>query len=153
MAKRKGARLVSDARPTATNVDFPVFVPNDKGETNIEIGKARLRYGTLVVEFKDTAAAVAIQNAIERGALLGLGTIMLEADVVNEMYQEIIVDEAAVREAQNQALADGKIVAITEDENDEVRIVGFESLVEDKTVDEIIAEYRSATIETTEENN
>ena len=96
MAKRKptkGARLTSDTRPTATNVDFPVFVPNEKGETNIEVGKARLRYGTLVIEFKDTAPSVAIQNMIERGVLLGLGMIMLKPDIVNEMYQDVVAEE------------------------------------------------------------
>lgn len=97
MAKRKSpkkiARLESDSRPTAANVDFPVFVPNDNGETNIEVGKARLRYGTLVVEFKDSAPAVAIQNMIERGVLLGLGMIMLKPDIVNEMYQDVVAEE------------------------------------------------------------
>lgn len=96
MAKRKptkGARLTSDTRPTATNVDFPVFVPNEKGETNIEVGKARLRYGTLVIEFKDTTPSVAIQNMIERGVLLGLGMIMLKPDIVNEMYQDVVAEE------------------------------------------------------------
>lgn len=82
-----------DARPTAVNVDLPVFIPNDKGETTIEVGVARLRYGTLVVEFKDTAGSVAIQRMIERGVLMGLGMIMVKPDEVNEQYQEVLENE------------------------------------------------------------
>jgi hypothetical protein len=109
--KGSSYRLTSDERPTATNVDFPVFVPNDKGETTIEVGRARLRYGTLVVEFKDTAASVAIQKMIERGVLIGFGTVMIKPDVVNEMYQEIVANE----EAEAEVAAQNIVEAIVED--------------------------------------
>jgi len=103
MTKRKRTtqdRLTSNRSPTATNINFPVFIPNDKGETKIEIGKARLRYGTLVVEFSESAPAVAIQRMMERGVLLGFGMIMLRPDIVNEMYQEVVSEEEKqVREA------------------------------------------------------
>lgn len=111
MAKKKKttpvARLVSEERPTASNVDWPVFVPNEAGEIKVEIGKARLRYGTLVVEFKDTAGAVAIQNMISRGVLMGFGMIMIKPDVVNEMYQEVVAEEAAKAKATEKALEAG----------------------------------------------
>lgn len=92
MAKNKQAKV---EQPTAANVDMPVFVPNEKGETNITVGTARLRYGTLVVEFKDSAPAVAIQRMIERGVVLGLGMVMVEPDVVNLMYQDVVEKEEA----------------------------------------------------------
>jgi hypothetical protein len=94
MAKRKTDRLTSNAPPTAANVDFPVFVPSESGQTEITVGKARLRYGTLVIEFVDSAPAMAIQKMIERGVLLGLGMVMLQADEVNTMYQEVVENES-----------------------------------------------------------
>lgn len=94
MVKRKNDRLTSDAPPTATNVDFPIFVPNDEGDTTIEVGRGRLRFGTLVIEMNNKAVSVAVQKAIARGALLGLGFVMVEPDVVNEMYQDIVEKEA-----------------------------------------------------------
>lgn len=109
-------RLTSEERPTATNVDWPVFVPNEAGEIKVEIGKARLRYGTLVVEFKDTAGAVAIQNMIARGVLMGFGMIMIKPDVVNEMYQDVVKNEALVAEAQTKALIAG-VLRLDEDGN------------------------------------
>lgn len=150
MGKKKQkstARLVSDARPTAANVDWPVFVPNDDGSTNIEVGKARLRYGTLVVEFKDSVVSVGVQNAIERGVLMGFGLIMLEPDVVNKMYQDVVANEenyqkvrtAAIPEAIVRAVADGAIIR-----NEESVLV---STIENKTPDEVVTEYVDAIIE------
>ena len=107
MAKRKRDRLDSEVKPTATNVDWPVFVPNGDGSTDVEVGRARLRYGTLVVEFKDSAPSVAIQNMIQRGVLLGFGMIMLKPDMVNNMYQEVVAEEEAIEAATAKAIAAG----------------------------------------------
>lgn len=130
MAKRKRDRLDSEVKPTATNVDWPVFVPNSNGSTDIEVGRARLRYGTLVVEFKDSAPAVAIQNMIARGVLLGFGMIMLQPDVVNQMYQEVVEEEEARKEALAKAIAAG-ILAVGEDGKPY-------SISPDQTVDEVV---------------
>lgn len=130
MAKRKRDRLDSEVKPTATNVDWPVFVPNGDGSTDIEVGRARLRYGTLVVEFKDSAPSVAIQNMIQRGVLLGFGMIMLKPDMVNNMYQEVVAEEEAVEAATAKAIAAG-ILRI----NDEAKV---ESINEDQTVEEVV---------------
>lgn len=129
MAKRKRERP-SETEPTATNVDWPVFVPNGEGSTDIEVGRARLRYGTLVVEFKDSAPAVAIQNMVARGVLLGFGMIMLKPDVVNEMYQEVVENEEAVKVATAQAIQAG-ILAV----NDEGKVY---SINENQTVEEVV---------------
>ena len=130
MAKRKRDRLDSEVKPTATNVDWPVFVPNGDGSTDIEVGRARLRYGTLVVEFKDSAPSVAIQNMIQRGVLLGFGMIMLKPDMVNNMYQEVVAEEEAIEAATTKAIAAG-ILRI----NDEGKV---ESINEDQTVEEVV---------------
>ena len=122
MAKRKRDRLNSEVQPTATNVDWPVFVPNGDGSTDIEVGRARLRFGTLVVEFKDSAPSVAIQNMIARGVLLGFGMIMLKPDDVNNMYQDVVAHEEAQAAAQAKGIAagllrldeDGKVYATGE---------------------------------------
>ena len=130
MAKRKRDRLDSEVKPTATNVDWPVFVPNGDGSTDVEVGRARLRYGTLVVEFKDSAPSVAIQNMIQRGVLLGFGMIMLKPDMVNNMYQEVVAEEEAIEAATAKAIAAG-ILRI----NDEGKV---ESINEDQTVEEVV---------------
>ena len=130
MAKRKRDRLDSEVKPTATNVDWPVFVPNGDGSTDVEVGRARLRYGTLVVEFKDSAPSVAIQNMIQRGVLLGFGMIMLKPDMVNNMYQEVVAEEEAIEAATTKAIAAG-ILRI----NDEGKV---ESINEDQTVEEVV---------------
>ena len=127
MAKRKRDRLDSEVKPTAINVDWPVFVPNGDGSTDIEVGRARLRYGTLVVEFKDSAPSMAIQNMISRGVLLGFGMIMLKPDVVNNMYQEVVADEEARAAAQEKGIEagllrldeDGKVYATADDQTAE----------------------------------
>lgn len=125
MAKRKRDRHAPVVpAPTATNVDWPVYVPNSDGTTSIEVGRARLRYGTLVIEFKDSGPAEAIQNMIARGVQLGFATVMIQPDVVNEMYQEVISEEEAVVEATTKAInagllridEDGKVQAINEDQ-------------------------------------
>jgi hypothetical protein len=94
MAKRKRTEHL----PTVTNMDFPVMIPNEKGETTVHVATARLRFGTLVLEFKDTAPAVAIQRMIERGVLLGLGMVMLKPDEVNLGYQEVVENEKLEQE-------------------------------------------------------
>ena len=100
MAKRKRDRQPTEGpAPTATNVDWPVYIPNQDGTTQLEVGRARLRYGTLVVEFKDSGPAEAIQNMIARGVVLGFATVMVQPDVVNEMYQEVVENEDAVADA------------------------------------------------------
>ena len=100
MAKRKRDRHPTEGpAPTATNVDWPVYIPNQDGTTQLEVGRARLRYGTLVVEFKDSGPAEAIQNMIARGVVLGFATVMVQPDVVNEMYQEVVENEDAVADA------------------------------------------------------
>lgn len=135
MAKRKRDRLTSEVQPTATNVDWPVFVPNSDGSTDIEVGRARLRFGTLVVEFKDSAPAVAIQNMIQRGVLLGFGMIMLKPDVVNEMYQEVVEEEQALADAQKRAVAAG---LLTLDENGKPQTVN-----PDQTVEEVLYVFQN----------
>lgn len=125
MAKRKRDR--PEVKPTATNVDFPVFVPNTDGTTTIEVGRARLRYGTLVVEFKDSGPADAIQNMIARGLILGLNFKMLKTDVANQAYQNEIKDEEAVAEAVAKGVnagllrfgEDGKLEAVNEGQTPE----------------------------------
>jgi hypothetical protein len=135
MAKRKRDRLTSEAQPTATNVDFPVFVPNSEGSTDIEVGRARLRFGTLVVEFKDSAPSVAIQKMIERGVLLGFGTIMLKPDVVNEMYQDVVSEEEEIAAAKAKAVEAGLLV-----KNEDGK---FETVDPNMDLDEIVYVFRN----------
>lgn len=126
MAKRKRDRHEAKP-PTATNVDFPVFVPNTDGTTTIEVGRARLRFGTLVIEFKDSGPADAIQNMIARGVILGLNFKMLKPDAANQAYQNEVKDEEAVAEAIAKGInagllrfgADAKLEAVNEGQTPE----------------------------------
>lgn len=107
MAKRKkNTRLTSDALPTATNVNFPIYVPSDDGKAELVVGQGRLRYGTLVIEMKDTAASVAIQRAIERGVFIGLGFVLVGADEKNEEYQKIVEKDEAARSVTEETTDD-----------------------------------------------
>lgn len=128
MAKRKRDR--PEATPTAINVDWPVFVPNAEGSTDIEVGRARLRAGTLVVEFKDSAPSVAIQNMIARGVLLGFGMIMLKPDMVNAMYQDVVSNEEAAEAAKEKAIVAGILRR-----NDDGTV---ESINPNQTVEEVV---------------
>ena len=78
---------------SATNVDIPITIPMADGESRLTIGLGRLRYGTLVIEFKDTFPSVALQNLISRGSLIGLSVVMIEADEANQKYQESLIEE------------------------------------------------------------
>jgi hypothetical protein len=133
MVKRKKDHV--EPKPTAANVDFPVFVPNETGQTDIEVGRARLRHGTLVVEFRDSAPANAIQLMIQRGVLLGFGMIMLKPDVVNEMYQEVVSEEEEIAAAEAKGLETGILIR-----NEEGKVV---PISDDNTYDEVITMFRN----------
>lgn len=148
MAKRKRDRHTPEVpAPTATNVDWPVYIPNSDGTTQIEVGKARLRYGTLVVEFKNSGPADAIQNMIARGVLLGFATVMVQPDVVNEMYQEVVENEEAIAEAVAKGVnggllrfdEEGKLEAVAGDQTPEEIIhvlLNLDKIVVEKPVEE-----------------
>lgn len=67
---------------------IPVYIPNNEDEpymgTELDedgfyrgsVAKATLKAGTLVLEFKDTFPAIAIQRLLSRGALMGLQFIL-----------------------------------------------------------------------------
>ncbi len=148
MAKRKRDRHTTEVpAPTATNVDWPVYIPNSDGTTQIEVGKARLRYGTLVIEFKNSGPADAIQNMIARGVLLGFATVMVQSDVVNEMYQEVVENEEAIAEAVAKGVnggllrfdEEGKLEAVAGDQTPEEIIqvlLNLDKIVVEEPVEE-----------------
>ena len=72
---------------------FPVFVPNDEGEVKMEVAKASLKAGTLVVEFDQNLVALAIQRALSRGVLIGLAFVMLEEKTEEDAAVEAMVTE------------------------------------------------------------
>lgn len=83
----------TERTPEARKIDFPVFVPSPNGETSLEVAIANLRAGTLVIEFNNRLPGVAIQRMIERGSLLGLSFVMLQADDANVAAQERLAQE------------------------------------------------------------
>lgn len=88
----------TERTPEAKVSDFPVFVPSPDGQTSLEVAKANLKAGTLVIEFRNTLPGVAIQRMIERGSLLGLSFVLLAADNVNAEAQDRLLQEEKDRE-------------------------------------------------------
>lgn len=59
--------------PKAVVEGMPVYVPGDNGELKLEIARATLKAGTMVVEFNTRLPAMAIQGMIAReGDAIGL---------------------------------------------------------------------------------
>lgn len=143
MTKRN--KSTTEKKPTATNIDWPVVVPSEDGESEIHIGKARLRFGTLVVEFKDSAPANAIQNMIGRGVLMGFGVIMIQPDIVNEMYQDVVAEEEAQEKAIASAISAG--ILYLDDEGKP------QSVNQNQTVDEVAMVFRNLDKLTLEHKN
>lgn len=70
-----------DRKPEAKNIMVPVYLPTEAGvTTGIELGKANLKAGTLVIEFNDKLPAMAIQRLLERGQLLGVSFVMVDPE-------------------------------------------------------------------------
>lgn len=57
---------------------IPVFMPTETGISEVELAHARLKSGTLVMEFRNNAPGIAIQRLIDRGVLLGLSFVLAE---------------------------------------------------------------------------
>lgn len=91
--------------PVAQNVNFPVFVPSTDGATTVEMGKADMRNRTLVIRFKDSLPAVAIQNMIQRGVFLGISFVMLAPDDVHIAAEERLEKEE--QEAKDALILEG----------------------------------------------
>lgn len=73
MAKRR------EIKPT--QVYIPVFIPTEDGVNgNLELGKASIKGGTLVIEFNNKLPSVAIQRRIERGDVVGVTFVIPEAE-------------------------------------------------------------------------
>ena len=96
----------TERQPRASDVEIPVFVPSTNGQTSLEMGKASLKAGVLIIEFKNNLPGVAIQRMIERGVLLGFSFVMLKEDEVNLQAQERLANiEAAQAEQDEEDLA------------------------------------------------
>lgn len=59
------------------NTYMPVYVPGDNGELKLEVAKAKLKSGTLVIEFNDRLPALAIQRMLARDIEIGLIVVNL----------------------------------------------------------------------------
>lgn len=72
MAKRRSHR------PLVVDTFIPVYIPTEGGVGDLELGKASIKSGTLVVEFNNKLPSVAIQRRIERGELVGITFVIPE---------------------------------------------------------------------------
>lgn len=92
MAKKHKARR-KVRLPEKKDIWIPTTIMvGEKSE--LLIGNGTLRSGTLVVEFKTTLPAVALQRTIERGAVVGIQFVMIAEDEKNVATQERLEREA-----------------------------------------------------------
>jgi cation transport regulator ChaC len=95
MAKRR------EIKPT--QVYIPVFIPTEDGiNGNLELGKATIKGGTLIIEFNNKLPSVAIQRRIERGDVVGVTFVIPEEEAEQ------------AREAEEER----KLEAMSQDERD-----------------------------------
>lgn len=72
-------------------VYIPVFIPTEDGVNgDLELGKASIRGGTLIIEFNNKLPSVAIQHRIERGGIVGVTFVIPddEAQAAREAEEE-----------------------------------------------------------------
>ncbi len=92
----------------------PVYLPTEGGaHPDITVGEASLKGGQLVIKFKDTLPGVAIQRMLERGSLLGVTFVVLQADAANLSAQERLAAEEAAAEEGDSDVED--IVKLNDD--------------------------------------
>lgn len=99
--KAQNRRRRSDKRPEAENIWVPVAVPSPSGKSELQAGQASMQRGMMVIKFSESVTGVAIQRMFERGAVLGLQFVMLEADDKNQEMQDKLIQEAKDREDLN----------------------------------------------------
>lgn len=73
---------------TPSQIYIPVFIPTEDGVGEIELGKATIRSGTLLVEFNNKLPSVAIQHRIERGGIIGLSFVIPELEAAEARVAE-----------------------------------------------------------------
>jgi hypothetical protein len=68
---------------------IPVYIPTEDGVNGeLELGKASIRGGTLIVEFNNKLPSVAIQHRIERGGIVGLTFVIPEDEAAEAREAE-----------------------------------------------------------------
>lgn len=106
---------------TTTVVDtyVPVYIPTTDGYGDLELGKATVKGGTLLVEFNNKLPSMAILNRIARGEIVGLTFVIpqdeaeeaereekvREATAAQEIPEEETEEERKVREAEEETQA------------------------------------------------
>lgn len=112
--------MAKRTRKTQTVVDtlVPVYIPTEDGYGDLELGKATVKGGTLIIEFNSKMPSVAILNRIARGDIVGVTFVIPESEAEEarrheeeranqvEEPQEPETDEQRVaREAAEEAQA------------------------------------------------
>lgn len=70
-------------------VYIPVYIPTEDGVNgDLELGKASIRSGTLIIEFNNKLPSVAIQRRIERGGLVGVTFVIPEEEAAEAREAE-----------------------------------------------------------------
>lgn len=113
----------SNKHPEAKDVYMPVSLK--LGERDIVVGKGSLKGGQLVIKFKDSFPAVAIQRTIARGALIGVELSMLAEDALNKETQLDMLGEAqmaAIQEVVKEVVDSGIPIDIKEESDPEYNV-------------------------------
>lgn len=96
--------MAKRTRQTVVDTYIPVFIPTEDGVNgDLELGKATMKAGTLIIEFNNKTPSVAIQRRIERGAIVGVTFVVpedeaeaareSEAERAKELAEELIASE------------------------------------------------------------
>lgn len=144
----------TERTPKASDVLLPVYVPSSDGATSIEMGKASLKSGVLIIEFKNNLPGVAIQNMIARGVVLGLSFVMVAPDDHNIAAQERL--EQQEKDAEDLLLLQNEEVVtpetlLSQDETDLAHLDALQDDGEELTVADILNPEDDPT--NNEENN
>lgn len=67
--------------PSIEEAIVPVYIPDNNGEPALHVGDAKLADDTLVIDFKNTAAAFLLQRKIARGEIMGFSVINVQEQI------------------------------------------------------------------------
>lgn len=92
------AKRITRKSKTVVDTLIPVYIPTEDGYGELELGKASMKVGTLVIEFNTKLPSIAIQNRILRGDIVGV-TFVIPEDEAAEAREAEAMREQEARDA------------------------------------------------------
>ena len=60
---------------TVSEMNIPIYVPNERNEVSVQVAKGKLQGKQLVLDLEDTLAGEAIRRMLHRGTMMGLSFV------------------------------------------------------------------------------